>query len=60
VCCVRTGDPSVGYNPGRGAQCEGEDWTSEIQNFDVATTHMYWRYALITANEAAVPKQNWP
>jgi hypothetical protein len=39
------GDPSVGYNPGRGAQCEGEDWTSEISNFDVATTHMYWRCA---------------
>lgn len=45
VCCCLAGDPNVGYNPGQGAQCEGEDWTSEIKGFKVATTHMYWRYA---------------
>jgi hypothetical protein len=37
------GDPNVGYNPGLGSQCEGEDWTHEIKLFDVATTHVYWR-----------------
>lgn len=42
--CTAPGDPNVGYNPGAGSQCEGEDWTSEVQLFDVATTHMYYRY----------------
>eukprot|EP00879_Flechtneria_rotunda_P001484 GHRR01001639.1.p1 GENE.GHRR01001639.1~~GHRR01001639.1.p1 ORF type:complete len:382 (+),score=118.48 GHRR01001639.1:1178-2323(+) len=37
------GDPNVAYNPGAGAQCEGEQWTQEIGKFDVATAHIYER-----------------
>lgn len=50
ICAA--GDSNVGYNPGAGSQCEGEDWTSEVQLFDVATTHMYHRYDNPTASLA--------
>eukprot|EP00798_Chlamydomonas_sp_ICE-L_P026185 gene26185-11911_t len=35
----------VRYNPGAGAMCEGEDWTSytKLDNLDVNTVHMYDR-----------------
>lgn len=33
------------YNPGAGAQCEGEDWikTNKITSMDVACVHVYER-----------------
>lgn len=37
------GDPYLTYNPGAGAQCEGEQWRSEIAYFHVGTTHIYYR-----------------
>lgn len=37
------GDQNANYNPGAGAQCEGEYWSQEIDYFDVATAHVYER-----------------
>lgn len=50
------GDSKVSYNPGAGAQCEGENWSAEISTFDVATTHMYYRWvcAVLQVLAAAV------
>jgi hypothetical protein len=36
-------DPNASLNPGAGASCEGEDFRTEVDVFDVATTHMYER-----------------
>eukprot|EP00775_Hariotina_reticulata_P002089 gene2089-2407_t len=38
-----SGDANVAYNPGAGAACEGENFRSEADIFDVVTTHMYER-----------------
>lgn len=36
---------NIKWNPGAGAQCEGEDWTSinSISSIDVTTVHVYDR-----------------